>query len=81
MSFTHLSFSGCKNLLKLPDSIGELEALVELDLKLSGISILPYSIGKLKNLKNLILTKCKNLQELRDSIWELESLVKLELKC
>ncbi|KAF7848730.1 hypothetical protein BT93_L1613 [Corymbia citriodora subsp. variegata] len=68
------------HIVQLPYSIGELESLIQLDLRASRISILPDSIGRLKNLKHLLLSQCKNLHELPGSIGKLESLVELDLK-
>ncbi|KAF8017506.1 hypothetical protein BT93_H2626 [Corymbia citriodora subsp. variegata] len=81
----HLLLSTYEQLLELPNSIGELESLVKLDLNVhldlhfSEISVLPSSIGRLKNLKHLLLFKCEKLLELPNSIGELESLVKPDL--
>ncbi|XP_039156373.1 disease resistance protein RPV1-like [Eucalyptus grandis] len=79
LNLTHLVLSSCNNLHELPDSIGELELLIKLDLRFSGISVLPESIGKLKNLEHLLLHHCENLHKLPDSIGELESLIELDL--
>ncbi|XP_039155785.1 disease resistance protein RUN1-like [Eucalyptus grandis] len=91
-NLNRLLLSNCKNMLQLlesigelesllPESIEELESLVELDLNYSGISVLPYSIGKFKNLNRLFLSNCKNILQLPESIGELESLVELNLSC
>ncbi|KAL3726300.1 hypothetical protein ACJRO7_031224, partial [Eucalyptus globulus] len=80
LNLTHLDLGECYKLLKLPNSIGQLESLVKLDLNsCSDLHELPNSIGKLKKLKYLILSECKNPCELPNSIGKLESLVKLDL--
>ncbi|XP_048138615.1 disease resistance protein RPV1-like [Rhodamnia argentea] len=44
-----------------------------------GMSELPHTIGELKDLKILRLSRCYELRKLPDSIWGLESLVELDL--
>ncbi|KAF8010658.1 hypothetical protein BT93_J1342 [Corymbia citriodora subsp. variegata] len=46
-----LSFSRCNELRKLPDSIGGLESLLELDLSYTRVTELPDLIGNLRKLK------------------------------
>ncbi|KAI3423144.1 uncharacterized protein J3R85_011267 [Psidium guajava] len=62
-NLTPLSFSGCMNLRDRLDSVGQMELLVELDLKSSGISLLPNIIGNLKRLKvlNMAYTKTRKI--------------------
>ncbi|KAJ0794926.1 putative TIR domain, P-loop containing nucleoside triphosphate hydrolase [Helianthus annuus] len=56
---------------ELPEDIGQLECLEELDLRRSKIKHLPDSICKLKHLKNLILDR---LEKLPENLGDLESL-------
>ncbi|XP_056161628.1 disease resistance protein L6-like isoform X1 [Syzygium oleosum] len=49
----YLSLSKCKLLRRLPDSIGNLESLILLNLSYTHVEELPDSLGKLKNLKVL----------------------------
>lgn len=51
IALEHFSVSGCLELAKLLDSIGELKGLLELDLFDTGIIELLDSIGNLKRLK------------------------------
>ncbi|KAL3739305.1 hypothetical protein ACJRO7_020677 [Eucalyptus globulus] len=68
----------CKELQKLPDSIGQLESLLELDGQYLKISELLHSIGNLERLKVLRIWN-SYLEKLPDSIGRLQSLVKLDL--
>ena len=63
---------------KLPDSIGCLSNLQELDLSITRISTLPDSIGNLKNLQVLDLSKAP-IKVLPDSIGNLSNLQALNL--
>ncbi|KAL3717516.1 hypothetical protein ACJRO7_009018 [Eucalyptus globulus] len=65
--------------LHLPHSIGNLQSLTRLEMESVGISELPLSIGELKNLERLCLSKCYELRKLPDSIGGLESLLELDL--
>ncbi|KAF7851513.1 hypothetical protein BT93_L3789 [Corymbia citriodora subsp. variegata] len=67
-----------RELRKLPNSIGQLESLLELDVQFLKISELPHSIGNLERLKVLRCSHC-HLEKLPDSIGSLRSLVKLDL--
>ncbi|XP_056166431.1 disease resistance protein RUN1-like [Syzygium oleosum] len=74
-----LSLFGCVKLKKLPDSIGKLESLQELNLSSTKIVELPDSIGNLKKLKVMLMENTpirklpstigmlKNLEELHAS--------------
>ncbi|KAL3739298.1 hypothetical protein ACJRO7_020670 [Eucalyptus globulus] len=68
----------CKELQKLPDSIEQLESLLELDVQYLKIGELPHSIGNLERLKVL---RCSGyyLENLPYSIERLQSLVELDL--
>ncbi|KAK9942987.1 hypothetical protein M0R45_008620 [Rubus argutus] len=54
-----LDVSGCSKLDKLPEELGNIECLVELDVSGTGIRELPSSIGLLKNLQELSFRGCK----------------------
>ncbi|XP_056166857.1 disease resistance protein L6-like [Syzygium oleosum] len=75
-----MSLNHCYRLRKLPDSIGKLRSLLELNLFNTRIGKLPNSIGDLKRLEtmNLGLTR---MRELPNSIGGLESLLNLDLQC
>lgn len=53
MKLEHLSLCKCKLLRRLPDSIGNLESLILLNLSYTSVEEVPDSLGKLKNLKVL----------------------------
>uniref|UniRef100_A0A7N2MT80 Uncharacterized protein n=1 Tax=Quercus lobata TaxID=97700 RepID=A0A7N2MT80_QUELO len=61
MSLKILTLSGCSKLEELPENLGNLKGLEELDLSGSAIRMLPTSIRLLKNLKKLSLRGCKGL--------------------
>ncbi|XP_048137705.1 disease resistance protein RUN1-like [Rhodamnia argentea] len=63
----------------LPPSLGNLQSLTRLEMESVGISELPHTIGELKDLKILCLSRCYELRKLPDSIGGLESLVELDL--
>ncbi|XP_039160764.1 leucine-rich repeat protein SHOC-2-like isoform X1 [Eucalyptus grandis] len=63
----------------LPHSIDNLQSLKRLVMESVGISKLPQSIGGLKDLESLCLSRCYELRELPDSIGGLESLLELDL--
>lgn len=73
----YLSFRGLP-LESLPDEIGDLTDLEELNLEFTRLEILPATIGKLKKLKILTLYYSK-LTELPDEIGNLTSLEELDL--
>ncbi|CAM6073542.1 unnamed protein product [Sphagnum tenellum] len=68
-------------LKELPSSIGQLNALQELDLRAcSNLKELPSSIGLLNALQQFDLRGCSNLKELPSSISQLNTLQKLDLQ-
>merc|ERR1712232_64589 len=69
-----------KSLKYLPESLGELINLKELQLdKCKRLKALPSSLGGLKNLLRLYLRECKDLKFLPPSIVRCTSLVELSL--
>ncbi|XP_039160392.1 disease resistance protein RPV1-like isoform X1 [Eucalyptus grandis] len=65
----------------LPKSIGNLQSLTRLEMERVKISELPHSIGELKDLECLCLSRCDELRKLPDSIGGLVSLLELDLSC
>ncbi|XP_030941090.1 TMV resistance protein N-like [Quercus lobata] len=61
VSLKILTLSGCSKLVELPENLGNLKGLEELDLSGTAIKVLPTSIKLLKNLKKLSLCGCKGL--------------------
>lgn len=72
-----LKISG-KTSYDIPEEIGELKSLNTLILK-DGLRSLPNSIGKLKNLRKLVIEK-SSLLHLPDSIGKMDNLIYLSLK-
>ncbi|VVA39008.1 PREDICTED: TMV resistance N [Prunus dulcis] len=77
-SLKYLFLSGCSLIDQLPENIGSLELLKELDACQTAIRRLPLSILLLKNLQRLCLFGCTGLQ-LPHSFSGLSSLVYLNL--
>ncbi len=74
-----LRLEGCR-MSVLPDSIGGLKALTQLDLtECLSLTTLPESIGGLTALEKLFLPHCVALTALPDTIGELNSLTNLDL--
>ncbi|KAJ0545049.1 putative leucine-rich repeat domain superfamily [Helianthus annuus] len=61
-----LDLSYCTKLQQFPDIQSNMYSLVTLDLRHTGIEIIPPSVGRLPGLKFLNLSYCKNLVELPD---------------
>ncbi|KHN23474.1 Putative disease resistance RPP13-like protein 1 [Glycine soja] len=74
-----LSFSGCRDLEGVPDSIGNLIHLGSLDLSHTRIKTLPDSTCSLCNLQILKLNCCFFLEELPITLHKLTNLHRLEL--
>ena len=67
-------------MVSLPDSIGNLKALTELDLgNCESLKSLPDSIKDLTSLTNLNLSQCYKLKSLPDGFGELKALVSLNI--
>ncbi|KAF8021086.1 hypothetical protein BT93_G1496 [Corymbia citriodora subsp. variegata] len=77
-SLTCLSLHRCYQLRKLPDSIGKLRSLLELNLSMTRIKKLPDSIGDLKALEKMNIG-WSEIMGLPNSIGGLESLLDLNL--
>ena len=79
-NITELKFPmQCLEILRIPDTISNLDVLVALDLCCcSSLHALPNSIGSLKALKTLGLGGCRSLLELPSSIGKLKNLVRLD---
>jgi hypothetical protein len=72
----HASFG--YGLEQVPDSLGELDALVQLDLSGNRVEILPESLGDLRELRELRLNR-NAFEELPASTGELDELVSLNV--
>ena len=70
-----LSLSNCESLTALPESLGNLSALEELDLSNCGNP----TAGNLSTLKRLLFSNCKGLTVLPESLGNLSALKKLSL--
>ncbi|XP_039169674.1 disease resistance protein RPV1-like [Eucalyptus grandis] len=77
-SLKYLSMEMCKSLERLPDSIGNLELLIKLDISGTRIKELPDSIGKLKNLK-IVKMKEISICKIPDALWTIEKLEEIEV--
>lgn len=67
-------------LTSLPDSLGELRSLTELDIRSQGLESLPVSLGNLSNLTCLVV-ESRGLTILPSTLGNLISLVTLRLQC
>uniref|UniRef100_A0A2N9HIH6 TIR domain-containing protein n=1 Tax=Fagus sylvatica TaxID=28930 RepID=A0A2N9HIH6_FAGSY len=74
-----LDLYGCSKLDELPENLGILEGLVDLDLSGTAIKELPSSIGHLTSLTYLKIKECKDLLCLPSTICNLKSLQSLDL--
>ncbi|TYH30146.1 hypothetical protein ES288_A01G070600v1 [Gossypium darwinii] len=78
-SLETLILSGCSNIERIPEIVGEMECLKELCLDGTGIKELPSSIGHLRRLMLLNLKDCSKLESLPSSIGGCEFLKTLIL--
>ncbi|PRQ22127.1 putative toll-like receptor, P-loop containing nucleoside triphosphate hydrolase [Rosa chinensis] len=78
-SLKYLKLSGLSKLDKLPDELGHVACLENLDVRGSGIRELPSSIGMLQGLVSMSLRDCKHLECLPSSVGGLKSLKDLNL--
>ncbi|KAG0613262.1 hypothetical protein M758_6G089100 [Ceratodon purpureus] len=75
-----LDMRECKYLEKLPNTIGKLGNLLEINFEgCISLQSLPDSIGELVKLSKLDLSRCKNLARLPESIGKLSNLLELNL--
>nr|XP_023882249.1 disease resistance protein TAO1-like [Quercus suber] len=79
MSLKHLNLFGCSKLVKLPENLGNIETLEELDVSATAIMGLPLSIEHLIGLIKLDLRDCKNLSSLPNGFYSSMSLKHLNL--
>ncbi|XP_054784014.1 probable disease resistance protein At5g04720 [Prosopis cineraria] len=81
-NLVELNIEHCKDLVKLPDGLCDIETLEKLSISnCSKFMELPQEIGKLKNLILLRISYCVEIKELPESITELESLSFLDICC
>ncbi|GAY35061.1 hypothetical protein CUMW_277990 [Citrus unshiu] len=77
-SLTSLEIVDCQNFKRLPDELGNLEALEVLKVNGTAIREVPESLGRLSSLKRLVLSNY-NLERLPESLNQLSSLKYLRL--
>ena len=75
----HLNLFGCSNCDNLPENLGNLKGLKQLDLSGTAIKELPSSIVGLTALSLLTLIDCKNLMCLPSAVCCLKLLERLDL--
>lgn len=75
----HLNFAGCRNLEYLPEDIGSLNLLEDLNLSCTALRKLPSSLSGLRNLKTLSIRECPRLLSLPSTIASLPSLKSLDV--
>ncbi|XP_017248549.1 disease resistance protein RPV1-like [Daucus carota subsp. sativus] len=73
-----LYLSGCHELKRLPEHLGDLKALKKIDASFTAIEKLPDSITHLKELVELKLSSCKKLTRLPEQLGEIKALKKLD---
>ncbi|XP_024161541.1 disease resistance protein RUN1 isoform X1 [Rosa chinensis] len=78
-SLKYLNLSGCLKLDKLPEELGHIAHLEEVDASETSIRELPCSIGMLEGLVSMSLRDCKHLVCLPGSVGGLKSLKYLNL--
>ncbi|XP_048136630.1 disease resistance protein L6-like [Rhodamnia argentea] len=78
VSLEKLILRSCWNIKELPNSIGKLQSLIELDLSGTSISHLPDSIGNPKQLTILGIGNSQGITKLPGAIAQLDKLVVLD---
>ncbi|KAL8128316.1 hypothetical protein AgCh_015055 [Apium graveolens] len=71
---TFLNLGGCRDLKRLPESLGDMKALKKIDASWTAIEKLPDSVNQLKGLIRLDLNGCKKLRKLPEDIGNMEGL-------
>uniref|UniRef100_A0A7N2MFZ4 ADP-ribosyl cyclase/cyclic ADP-ribose hydrolase n=1 Tax=Quercus lobata TaxID=97700 RepID=A0A7N2MFZ4_QUELO len=79
MSLKSLNLSGCSKLDELPENLGNIETLEELDMSGTAITGLPLSIEPLIGLIKLDLSGCSKLDELPENLGNIETLEELDV--
>lgn len=78
-SLVTLELSGCFDIEKIPEFVGNMGCLQELKLDGTGIKELPSSVEGLIGMTSLTLSHCKNLWRLPNTICNLKLLESLDL--
>ncbi|KAK8665404.1 hypothetical protein V6N13_005573 [Hibiscus sabdariffa] len=75
-----LSLAGYENIIELPEEVGDLKHLRNLDLSQTSIKRLPNSLTTLYNLQTLTLFKCSKLVELPKDMRRLVNMHYLDIR-
>ncbi|KAL4352870.1 hypothetical protein GQ457_06G003780 [Hibiscus cannabinus] len=75
-----LSLAGYKNINELPEEVGDLKHLRNLDLSKTSIKRLPNSLSTLYNLQTLTLFQCSKLVELPEDMRRLVNMHYLDIR-
>ncbi|KAH9725931.1 ADP-ribosyl cyclase/cyclic ADP-ribose hydrolase [Citrus sinensis] len=78
-SLTSLEIVDCQNFKRLPDELGNLEALRMLTVDGTTIREVPESLGQLPLLYSLQLKNCSELEYISSSIFKMKSLESIEI--
>ncbi|KAH9782261.1 ADP-ribosyl cyclase/cyclic ADP-ribose hydrolase [Citrus sinensis] len=78
-SLTSLEIVDCQNFKRLPDELGNLEALRTLTVDGTTIREVPESLGQLPLLYSLQLKNCSELEYISSSIFKMKSLESIEI--
>ncbi|GAY34031.1 hypothetical protein CUMW_276360, partial [Citrus unshiu] len=78
-SLTSLEIVDCQNFKRLPDELGNLEALKTLTVDGTAIREVPKSLGQLPLLYSLQLKKCSELEYISSNIFKLKSDMLIEI--
>ncbi|KAF8038634.1 hypothetical protein BT93_B1232 [Corymbia citriodora subsp. variegata] len=80
VKLTRFNLSRCIYIEELPDSVGKLKSLVELDLSSTSVGHLPDSIGNLEKLKVLRMSGIRGITKLPSAIGLVEKLEELDAR-